>query len=171
MISTYMDFGTVSASESASVMTILNANNFTTSVCVTKIDNVTYLETKSTYVCFTSFLTKKLYQAFLVGRSIENRVDRFKYYGKKFAKLPSCMPLNIHSDEQKTELFEKHNKPGASNNPWSVTLHPNQPIWKEATFPIYGFDHYIHYLLPCSETPQLCGYYANTSTNTCNYMW
>ena len=167
MISTYMDFGTVSASESASVMTILNANNFTTTVCVTKIDDVMYLETKSSYICFTSFLTKKLYQTFLMGRSIENRIERFKYYGKRFAKVPPCLPLSIHS-----EMPDKQSNRGGFNNPWSVTLHPNKPIWKEATFPIYGFGHYVHFQQPCSETPQLCHYHANNSASTCNNcMW
>ena len=168
VISTYMDFGTVSASESASIMTILNANNFTTAVCVTELGSVAYLETKSSYVCYTSYVTRKLYQTFLAGTSIDNRIERFKYYGRKYSKLPPCLPLNGHSDGNGTETLHNHN--GGSSKPWTATVHPDRPIWKEATFPIYGFNHYVHYLQPCSEAPQLCQHHANNSANTCDCM-
>ena len=58
MISTYMDFGTVTASERASIMTIMNANNFSTNHCVTQIDGVMHLEAKCSYICLTSFVTR-----------------------------------------------------------------------------------------------------------------
>ena len=168
VISTYMDFGTVSASEGASIMTILNATNFTTAVCVKNLGDAAYLEIQSIYTCYTSFLTRKLYQTFLMGRSIDSRVERFKHYGKRYAKLPPCLPLNGHSDGNGTETLDGHNNNGGSSKPWTVTLHPDRPIWKEATFPIYGFHHYVHYLQPCSESPQMCQYYANNSPSTCD---
>ena len=67
-LSAYMNFGTVSESESASIMAILNANNFTTLGCVTEINGVPYLETKSHYICYTSFVTRGQYQLFITGR-------------------------------------------------------------------------------------------------------
>jgi len=170
-----MDFGIVSTSESASIMAILNANNFSTSVGVAEIDGANYLETKSSYICFAGYVTKKQYKLFLMGTSIDNRIDRFKFYGKNYAKLPPCLPLNIPSDMQKEEIPDKKDKrfrkpkKGFSTSSWSVTLHPNNPLWKEAKFPIYGFGHYVHYLQRCNETPELCQYYA--STNSTNCIW
>ena len=171
MISTYLDFGTVSESESASIKAILNANNFTTLGCVAEINGVSYLEINSRYICSTSFVTGRQYEAFLMGRSIDDRVERFRYYGKKFSKLRPCLPLNIFSDDQDTETSGEHKERlhEAFSKPWSVTVHPYKPIWKEATFPIYGFIHYVHYLQPCAEVPLLCHDYANNSTNTCNF--
>ena len=85
-----MEFGVVTASERTSIMTIMNANNFSTNHCVTRIDGVTYLETKSSYICLTTFMTKALYRVFLSGTSITNRIERFKYYGKN---MPKCHPV------------------------------------------------------------------------------
>ena len=171
MISTYMDFGTVTASERASIMTIMNANNFSTNHCVTQIDGVMHLEAKCSYICLTSFVTRKQYMLFLNGASVQDRIERFKYYGKKYAKLPPCMPPSIPGDEQNDESvgIQEEVEQKAANTPWSVTLQPNKQIWKEANFNIYGFIHYIHYQLPCTEAPQLCRYYANNSTNNCNF--
>ena len=166
-----MDFGTVSESESVSIMAILNANNFTTMGCVTEINGVPYLEKKSRYICFTSFVTRRQYQLFIMGRSIDDRVERFRYYGKKFSKLPPCLPFNIPENEQDIEIsgedFKKLNE--AFNKPWTVTIQPSIPVWKEATFPFYGFSHYVHYLQPCSDVPQSCHHYANNATNTCDF--
>ena len=166
MISTYMDFGTVTTSERASIMTIMNANNFSTNHCVTQIDGVMHLEAKCSYICLTTFVTRKQYMLFLNGASVQDRIERFKFYGKKYAKLPPCMPPeqideNVDSQEEV--------KPKVLDKPWSVTLQPSKQIWKEANFNIYGFIHYIHYQLPCTEIPQLCRYYANNSTNNCNF--
>ena len=171
MISTFIEFGTVTETESASIMAILNANNFTTKGCVTEIDGVSYLETQSRYICFTSFLTKKQYEAFLMGRLIDDRIERFRYYGKRFSKLPPCPPLDIPDNGQDIAIPDEHKERlhEAFSKPWSITIHPDKPIWKEATFPIYGFIHNVHYRQPCADVPLLCHHYTNNSTNTCNF--
>lgn len=162
MISTFMDFGIVSASERESIMAIVNANNFSTNYCVTQMDDgITYLEAKSNYTCLTTNLGRRHYLLFLEGGSINDRIERFKFYGRRYAKLRPCLPSNMQrSDEELNETL--------SDNPWSVTLHPSNEIWREANFNIYGFIHYVHYLLPCTATPDLCSYHANNSTNTCS---
>ena len=169
MISTYMEFGVVTASEWQSITAIMNANNFSTNYCVTQINGVRHLEAKSSYICLTTFLTKTLYRVFLTGISIENRIERFKYYGKKYAKLPPCMPTSILRSEQNDENPGRQKQEIVADKPWSATLHPNKQIWKEANLNIYGFIHYVHYLMPCTQTPQLCRFYASNSTNTCNF--
>ena len=92
MITTYMEFDVVTTSERASIMAIMNANNFSTNHCITQIDGVTYLEAKSSYICLTTFMAKALYRVFLSGTSIANRIERFKYYGKicQNATLYAC---------------------------------------------------------------------------------
>ena len=168
MISTFMDFGIVNLTDSTSIMTILRANHFNTSLGVTKIGNAAYLETNSKYICFTSSITKNQYLLFLMGTSIGNRVDRFKFYGNNYAKLPPCLPPNFKNDEQEKvdgaePVKEQKKKPDefeASSNPWTVTVKPNNSVWQDATFNIYGFIHSVHYLQQCTEVPQLCKYYG-----------
>ena len=105
MISTYMDFGIVTASERASIMAIMNANNYSTNYCVTQIDGVMHLQAKCSYICLTTFVTRKQYMLFLSGSSIPDRIERFKFYGKNYAKLPPCMrpkqiDENVDSQEE-----------------------------------------------------------------------
>ena len=166
-----MNFGTVSESESASIMTILNANNFTTLGCVTEINGVPYLKTKSHYICYTSFVTRGQYQLFITGRLNDDRVERFRYYGKKFSNLPPCLPFSIPENKQDTEIsdkdYEKLNE--AFKIPWTYSVQLSKPFLKEATFPIYGFNHYVSYLQPCSDVPMSCHHYATNTTNTCDF--
>ena len=132
-----------------------------------------------------------------MGTSIGNRVDRFKFYGNNFAKLPPCLPPNIKHDpepvkEQKKPVKEqkkpvkKQKKPvkgqkklkeqkkpdefEAPSNPWTVTVKPSNPIWKDATFSIYGFIHSVHYLQKCTEVPKSCKYYGQFN-NSINILW
>ena len=103
MISTYMDFEIVKESERESIMALLNANNFSTNYNVIYFDGAQHLEANSAYICLTTSVTESQYQLFLKGSSIENRIDRFKFYGENYAKLPSCLSSSIHSDDQSDE--------------------------------------------------------------------
>ena len=70
---------------------------------------------------------------------------------------------------QNGENLERKKQETVADKPWTVTLHPNKQIWKEANFNIYGFIHYVHFLLPCTATPELCHNHASNSTNNCNF--
>ena len=106
MITVNTDFGIVSESERATIMTHLNANNISTSYSVTKIDGASgmYLEAKSSFMCLTTFVTRKQYLLFLEGGSIEDRIERFKF---AFDNQPSCLLHNMDSDEQSDEPKNK----------------------------------------------------------------
>ena len=94
MISTYINFGTVTASERVSIMAIMNANNFSTNHCVTQIDGVMHLEAKCSYICHTSFVTRKQYMLFLNGASIQDWIERFKFYGENMPSYHHVCLLN-----------------------------------------------------------------------------
>ena len=89
-----MDFGTVTASERESIVTIMNANNFSTNHCVTQIDGVMHLEAKYSYIYLTTFVTKKQYMLFLNGASIQDWIERFKFYGKNMPSYHHVCLLN-----------------------------------------------------------------------------
>ena len=159
-----MNFGIVSESERASIMAILNANNFSTTYRVKSIDGTSgmHLEAESSYMCHTTFLTREQYLLLFEGVSIKDRIERFKFFGENFAKLPPCLPPGMHSDEQSNENKTqedrgtrstqddehtdetKRQEDEGTNRPWSITLHPSNQIWKKANFNIFGFLHYVH---------------------------